>query len=470
MPTRRLLTPDRALAAIVFFACVAYCVAVRAACGCSACSAGGVCPYASLAPSATGDTGASSDAGQGFPSAEFRIGDRWRRTATDGFVGAVRGDARTLTWGIVADGTIITGSREGTSPSNFIEWLDRLYRASPGDDDLTARSWFGLIESSFERWEAVSGLTFDYEPADFGAPIDSTTSPVGITGVYADHRIGGHTIDGNGSVLAYNYFPDHADMVVDTFDSFYNNRFGNSRRLRNVLMHEIGHGLGFSHLESSNSSQLMEPFINTNIDGPQIDDILAVQRNYGDPLEKNGGNDTPESATEVAFSLSDDNAEWVIGRDGGSLVVSPTQTDFVSIDGSSDDDYYAFTVDRPSLVDLTLLQLGRTYNEGPQDGVQTTLVTSELNPLRLSLLEEGSDDDPSTRLLADGADLGSQPGQRIEPILLLPGSEYYAHVRGTVDNVQLYQLGISLTAVAIPEPAAALALVSGLFGCAAKRR
>ena len=37
-------------------------------------------------------------------------------------------------------------------------------------------------------------------------------------------RIGGVFIDGNSGVLAYNYFPDYGDMVLDTGDgNFYDN-------------------------------------------------------------------------------------------------------------------------------------------------------------------------------------------------------------------------------------------------------
>ena len=429
-------------AAACFLCCLGYSVVVVAGCSCSLCASGFCCGLSSEI--------STQDSSDEFPSADFRVGDRWRSNATDGGSNTSRGAPRTLTWGLVRDGTSITGSREGTSPSNLIRWLDSLYGEGPGGEDFVDRPWFGLIESAFERWEELSGLTFNYESADLGAPIDSTPSPNGSLGRYADHRIGGHTVVPG--VLAYNYFPDHADMVIDTFDGFYNNLSNNSRALRNVIMHEIGHGLGFNHLDSNNSGQLMEPAINLGFDGPQIDDILAVHRNYGDTLEKGGGNDSPESATPVEFEVSRNGTFFSIGVHGQSPTVSPGQTDFVSIDGSSDEDFFVFTVEEPSLVDLTLTQVGRTYNEGPQDGDQSPLVTSQLNDLELDVLSVGFDGrNPSGfETLAEGVGSPTGDGESIESLLAVPGTEYYARVRGTVDNVQLYRLDITPIATVLP--------------------
>ena len=41
-----------------------------------------------------------------------------------------------------------------------------------------------------------------------------------------------------------NFFPNNGDMVIDTGDNFYNSTGSNSLRLRNVLAHEAGHGVG----------------------------------------------------------------------------------------------------------------------------------------------------------------------------------------------------------------------------------
>ena len=56
----------------------------------------------------------------------------------------------------------------------------------------------------------------------------------GVLGTRGDVRIGGHLIDGNSNVLAYNFFPNHGEMIIDTGDSFYSGTTNNSRGLRNT--------------------------------------------------------------------------------------------------------------------------------------------------------------------------------------------------------------------------------------------
>lgn len=448
MSTHIAFAPNRVMASLFFLTCVTYCALVQAACSCFSCLSGESCTSNSF----TNHTASISTEGEASVGL-FQIGDRWANTATDGFSGNSRGTPRTLTWGIIPDGTAIAGGAgEVANPSNLIARLDTIYGTS-GGSDLTTRSWYTHFETAFERWEAVSGLTFNYESNDDGSGITNfTNSPSGVLGVRADHRIGGHDIDGNSGTLAYNYFPDHADMVIDTNDSFYANTNNNSIRLENVLMHEIGHGLGFEHVESNNSSQLMEPFINVSFRGPQIDDILAVHRNYGDTFEKNGGNDNQANADSLGTLGGGDT--WSIGTDGDSSSISMNQIDFISIDGTSDEDFFVLNVSQSVFIDLTLTQVGSVYNEGPQGGTQTSLDATALNPLSLSLLD-------SSVTLSTGTPIPVGNGEAISNFQLDPGNDYYIQVAGSVDNVQLYQIDLALTAVSIPEPANLILLFLG---------
>lgn len=406
------------------------------------------------------------------PSAEFRVGDRWNSTATNASNARNQGDPLTVTWGFIPDGSLVRYNPSGDEPANnmpsdLLAMLNGSYGASTTGDVQDA-PWFRLFDQSFGRWSELSGVTYEYESADGGAALDGTSAPRGQRGVYADVRIGGRGLDGStgSNTLAFNYFPDHGDMVIDTDNaSFYANRFAESRRLRNVVMHEAGHGLGFNHLESSDSGQLMEPFISTAFDGPQIDDILAAHRNYGDALESNGGNDRLTTATEIG--VFDDDAEWIIGTDGRVSVVANTQTDFVSIDGRLDRDYYRFTVTAPGVLDITLSQVGRTYSEGPQDGDQTPLNTSTLNPLEFQLISSRVED--GVLVETDGIPLG-RASQRLSMATVAPGFEYYVLVNGTVDNVQLYELGLDFTAVPIPEPGSLFVASLACLACVGKRR
>src|SRR5262249_5618035 len=138
-------------------------------------------------------------------------------------------------------------------------------------------------------------------------------------------RISGHSIDGNAGILAYNYFPDNGDMVIDAGDSFFTDTSGNSLRLRNTMAHEHGHGQGYEHVCPVDQTKLMEPFLSTAFDGPQHDDTLAGNRGYGDDLEDN---DSAGTATSLG-SLGN-----------GTTTVSGVSAD----DGGSEADFYRFSV------------------------------------------------------------------------------------------------------------------------------
>ena len=85
----------------------------------------------------------------------------------------------------------------------------------------------------------------------------------------------------------------------------------------------------------------MNPFVNLGFDGAQIDDIAEAQRRYGDNLEDGTGNDTFDIATDLGDVM--DGLAVSVGSDGNQgaspMEVLPNQTDFLSIDGTSDTDF-----------------------------------------------------------------------------------------------------------------------------------
>lgn len=375
------------------------------------------------------------------------------------------GESAVITWSIVPDGTSLPqGLGEPSSPSNLIAFLDDLHHqgAGPGGSDLSQRSWWDLIHASFERWEQLSGLTFHYEPEDDGRMLGSIA---GVQGVRGDHRLGGHSIDGQISptFLAYSYFPNNSDLVIDTDEV---NRWSNPTNdyllFRNMLMHEIGHGLGLAHVESVDvdpvrpehqfGSFLMEPTLASGFDGPQLDDILGIQRLYGDANEILQGNDTSETATILGdVSLG---SRLRIGADGDDIFVAPSDTDFVSIDDRFDIDYYKFSIDGPELIDITLTPKGPTYLEGGQGsgnaGTQQPFVSSMRNDLTLTLL-----DLDGTSVLASSANPGLGIAEMITDHALPTAGDYFVKIEGSQFDVQLYQLDIRV----VPEPGTILLLL-----------
>lgn len=386
------------------------------------------------------------------------------------------GAPATLTWSIAPDNTQLpTGLSEPISNSSLIMFLDDVHPGgnSPDGSDLTQRTWWQLINSAFERWDAVSGISFQYESNDDGEKIGTAQ---GVLGVRGDHRIGGHSIDGQISptFLAYNYFPNNSDMVIDTDEiNRWSNATNNFRLFRNMLMHEIGHGLGLNHVESFdvNPNQanfqfgtfLMEPTLASGFDGPQFDDILGIHRLYGDANEAGVGNDIFANATSLG-SLSG-GQPISIGTDATDILVASTDIDFVSIDSNSDIDFFSFSTAVGETVSILLTPLGPTYDEGRQgsgnNGSQNPFVSSAKSNLTLALYDQDG-----TTILAYANKTGIGLSETINGYHLATAGKYFVRVSGLHNAAQFFQLDIT----AVPEPTSAILLMLGSVIAATRRR
>jgi len=346
---------------------------------------------------------------------QFSDGNRWSATATDGG-GLGQGDPTTLTWSIVPDGTSIFGYiGEATANSNLRAFLNSIYGSQA--------VWLPIFESVFERWEELTGVHYVYEPNDDGSAWTQFSIAGGQLGVRGDVRIAGHTLDGGSGVLAYNFFPNTGDMVLDTADSTFTLTGGDSLRLRNVLAHEHGHGLGLDHVCPLNGTKLMEPILALGFDGPQHDDILAGQRGYGDRFEHNDG----------AGSASD----------LGSLEVGLLELGDLSIDDNADSDVYAFTLTAPSGLEAALTPVGFTYLSGPQNPNGSCSSGTSFNSLPihdLGLRVRDAAFDVVTTVDATGEGQSEALDE-----LQLPAGQYYLEIFGDNSNAaQLYQLDVTV--------------------------
>lgn len=405
---------------------------------------------------------------------EFRTsGSGWTSTSSGS---SSLGAPAILTWSIAPDNTPLPiGLSEPISNSSLIAFLDGVHHAgnNPGGTDLTQRTWWQLINSAFERWDAISGLSFNYEPNDDGRKVGSAQ---GLLGVRGDHRIGGHSIDGQTSptFLAYNYFPSNSDMVIDTDEiNRWSNASNNYRLFRNMLMHEIGHGVGLNHVESVDVNPnraefqfgtfLMEPILASTFDGPQFDDILAVHRLYGDANEKGAGNDTAANATSLGNLTAEQTLS--IGTDATDTFVDPTDIDFVSIDDNSDLDYFSFVVSTAEIVNIQLTPLGPTYDEGSQGsgnaGNQQPFVSAAKSNLTLTLYAQDG-----TTILDYANDHGAGLNEVIDNFSFSTAGEYYVSIRGLNNAAQFYQLDITT----VPEPTSVVLLMLGCLGASLIRR
>jgi serralysin len=369
-----------------------------------------------------------------FPAAlaqAYEANDRWGTTATNGSTGSM-GSPIILTWSIVKDGVKMPGAQGGLVDSGLIGFLDGLLGAGPGGNDYTQRPWFTHFEQSFARLSELSGVTYVYEPKDDGATISGSVGGRGHLGVRGDVRIGGRSYGPDSSTLASNYYPDFGDMMINIDKgSFYANPANDFRSFRNIIMHEAMHGLGIGHVESAGKSFLMEPFIDTSFDGPQLDDILGLHRLYGDVWEKGAGNNTAANATSLGTLAI--GTPLRAGGDGANLRVEPSDVNFLSIDDDSDVDVFKFTLDSRLQVNLNLFPLGNVYSVGPQGGTETMYDTTLSSNLSLELLGSNG---ATVLQTANGAPAGF--GESI--VFQLDAGTYYARVRGTANEVQFYQL------------------------------
>ena len=365
------------------------------------------------------------------PQYDYNEPERWVHTATNTHL--ERGDPLTLTWGFLPDTVEVQGFN-GFFPSRLIRMMDGQYGAGPGGDDLTQRPWFWIFQAVFDRWSAVTGARYIYEPHDDQAPFPDSD---GILGVRPDIRIAAVPLDGNEgyNIYAFNYAPSGGgDMVLD-FDNGANfgSRDYNSRFIRNVVAHEHGHGLGLLHACPIEQTKLMEPTITTRFDGPQHDDILGANRSCGDRFEFPNGDDTPASAFDL-----------------GSLAPADTvRQDTLSIDGRTDEDYYAFTVPPTMRVTVTITPVGyRYYSSTEASGCSPFdyFDSRRQNNIGFQLLGQNG-----SKILASGDYMPLGLPESVENFLLSDGpGTYFIHVFGDTDKVQLYDLEATVSAGQAP--------------------
>ncbi len=287
----------------------------------------------------------------------YNRSDRWGSTVI-GAVGAV-GDPITITWSFIPDGTAINDGF-GNDVSSLFADMDTKFA---GNRAL----WITQFVNSFARISALTGIEYVRvtsggnewdDGAAWGTGGGSNGTGRGMV------RIGMKQIDNGGGILAYNQFPDNGDMVIDEDDNWGSS--GNTYRfLRNTIMHEHGHGLGFAHVCPSGA--LMAPFLSTSFDGPQQDDIRGMQANYGDPSENN---DTQATAFDlgtptVGSSTTYGSIPSPAVTNAANLSLNPGGSNTATTD--NDTDWYRITTLDQRLVDITVTPIGSNYADYDQN-------------------------------------------------------------------------------------------------------
>jgi hypothetical protein len=215
----------------------------------------------------------------------------------------------------------------------------------------------------------------------------------------------------------------------------------NFRFMRNVIMHEHGHGLGLAHTCPISNQKLMEPFLSTAFDGPQQDDVRGVHALYGDNRENNG---TAATANDLGTIGPGSSAQ--IGTPVVSLPI-PANTSSLSIE-NNDQDWYQFSLDEGRLVTFRATPIGTSYLEGPQtQACNTGANVDALRQADVSMTILNSTGAGVYRTVNDGG-LGVQ---EVATSLLIPAGRSYVRITevGTPTQVQMYTLQVQVSSLSM---------------------
>jgi serralysin len=373
------------------------------------------------------------------PARAFDIVNRWTATQVNG-QNLQRGDPVTLRWSIVPDGK----SYSRSANSQVIQFLDDGWNvpAAQRMPDFTNRLWWTVINNAYAQYARVSGITLVY------APEQNATGQ--STGTVGDIRIGGENIDGTpGGALADNTFPNDGDMRIDTTreaNGSVGSYFSTEPGLRNLVIHETGHGVGLGHVDFVNNSAkaIMEGGLRTDIWGLQFDDAYALNRQYGDPQERNGGNNIPSTATSLGAVA----VPSVVSVGGSALdsVVNQFDADWLGIDGINDTDWFKFSIPTESFARIRVRPIGPTY-ETVQQGVFNASAQSDL-AVRIY-----SGNTAATQIAS--RDLGGLGQEEDFQGLFLDGpGDFLIRVNGKQDLNQFYRIDMSLSDLPAPSSTA----------------
>lgn len=355
------------------------------------------------------------------------------------------GQSLILTWSIIPDGTQMppSGGVAGDTncPSNLIATYNTRYVDGNG-----VPNWQPVIAQIFADWSAVSGLVFEREMGPTGTGFDDGAAwpfTKGEVGKRGDIRIGGCLI--NSIVAGYALTPNDGDIKLNTPNGV---NFGLNSTFRVLLAHEIGHALGLLHACPDPLSGLNQPYrwlmhrfdtiSNIGQVGPQHDDIRGIQRQYGDRFEKpeNNNNSAPQ-ATDL-----------------GTLTASaPFSLTTLSLDSTTDQDWFRFTATANQQIDLTLSPVGQTYPTAEEtfsstcEGAGVMINSQAMQNLGFEIRDANG-----TTIIVTANTNGPGLAESLSNVALgaTPGTRYIRIFGAGTDDVQLYNLQVKISGSGSP--------------------
>jgi len=363
----------------------------------------------------------------------YQILNRVTTTATDG-TGLVDLQQITVTYSFVPDGTFVPGDSGAGSVDGPSSLFSVMNTSFGGESE-----WKPIFAQALGRIGELTGISY-VEVSDDGAPLHTSPGSNAPGSTRGDVRISMRPFAGGGGVLAYNYFPNNMDMVIDSHDiGLWMNFSNNFRAFRNMLMHEHGHGTGYLHMDPAppsggGNTKLLEPFLSTSFDGPQEADIRGWQVQYGDGSEPN---ETPAQAKDIGV-LNPPLAN------GSVPVYTSVQNN--SLENGLQEDFFSFTVPHPNqLLEILITPAGTNYLQGPQGGATSIIQGPRIIDLRYQLIAQ----DMTTVLIDDNQGGLGDPESEFNFDLGPSGDgEYYLRIfsNDTTMDVQRYNILLSYRA------------------------
>jgi len=335
-----------------------------------------------------------------------------------------RGEPVSLTYSFVPDGTMVDGLAFGGFTEFHPSVLHARLNALFGDE----QTWKQHFRDMFDDWAEVTGNTYTEVPEDgagwfFDGPFHGGEGR-------GDIRIGMAPVTPS-TFFAFNEFPEDGNMVLDS-NWPWGRLGGDFPEWRNTLAHEHGHGLGLAHTCPQDGTKLMEPTINANFVGPQLDDVLSAQFHYGDRLEPND-----DAVTAVDLPLTGAGA--------------PLTIQGLSLHSETDADLFRIPSDGTATLSVAATPIGAPYPQGPQTSACDA--GTDFDPARQAdLVVELRRPNGAPAAIADSGGLGDPEG--LTDVALDTQGDWRLAVTagGANPTVQAYTLTVSLLAEQ-PNPA-----------------
>ncbi|MCK4660180.1 MAG: matrixin family metalloprotease, partial [Phycisphaerae bacterium] len=330
----------------------------------------------------------------------------------------LQGTPISLTWSLVPDGVEVDGA-----PNELHVRLNELFGSQS--------AWEVQIQASFDRWEELTGVSFAQVPDD-GASWGSDGGPT-----RGDVRIAMIPIDGLCDTLAYAYGPPVGEIVLDREETWAL-ATDDYKYMRNVMTHEMGHLLGLLHVCPNNGTKLMEPLHSMAFDGPQHDDIRAVQYLYGDRYEPS---DTTAEATALGVAEVDTPLEL-----GPVPDPATSNSSLLSIDGDGDEDFFAFSIAWPVKATVTVTPVGTTYDAAFQGYNGVCDGGNEIDSLAIADLNVELIDWDGSTVLASATVEPAGVEVTLWEVELSTAETYYIHVYedDVPAGAQLYKVTVTI--------------------------